>query len=547
MQDIEDQSPGGEAKAPQTAAGAASFDLDPEIARMLTPTIESIVRDTIRNDPKWVSDTILPGLGPAIRRTVADSFRHMVEQVNDALDYSLSREGLKWRIEAAKSGRSFAEIVLYNTLVYRVEQILLIHRKTGLLLTHVTTDGVAEGNADMVSSMLTAIQDFARDAFDAGDTDVLKTMEVGELKVWIQGGPRVLLAAVIRGNAPREFRTRLDQLIEDVVLNYSGELERFEGESTPFNAVKPLMEGCLLEDHRKPRKSMPALLSILALLILGIGTLSVLEIRDRFRWKRYFESLDQTPGIIVSGVYRRGNTYSLAGLRDPLSMNPLDALARSGLDTNRVSFEWEAYNALSAEFIIARAHEALNPPETVSLELVGNILVAKGSAPRDWIREASLMSKALPGVSVFSDAELVDLDTSEYEILVWEFKEKSFRDTRKQIEDVVIDFQSNTTSAANKLMTDIERIRDLLIKLGGLARFLNKDVTVEVLAIVRDTPGGKSISMIDAGQSADSVRDTLIQAGIKDIKMMSRVERSQTPFQAAAPVLIRVLEKSSLE
>ncbi len=546
MQDIEDPESVDE-DVPVPPEEAPRSELDPEIAQLLTPTIETIVRDTIQKDPKWVSDTILPGLGPAIRKTVADYFRHMIEQVNDALNYSLSREGLKWRMEAAKSGRSFAEIVLYNTLVYRVEQVLLIHRKTGLLLTHVTADEATGSHADLVSSMLTAIQDFARDAFDAGDTDVLKTMEVGELKVWIQGGPQVLLAAVIRGNAPRDFRTRLDQLLENVTLNYSGELDAFEGESSPFNSVQPMLDECLLEDHRKPRKSIPALVSILTLLVIGIGTLSVLEIRDRIRWKRYFETLDQTPGIIVSEVYRRGKAYSLAGLRDPLSKNPLNTLEYSGLDTNRVSFTWEAYNALSAEFIIARANEALNPPETVSLELTGNVLVAKGSAPRDWIREASLLSKALPGVSIFNDDELVDLDTSEYEILVWEFKEKSFRETRKQIEDTVLDFQPGKPAAADALQADISRMRDLIIKLGGLSRFLNKDITVEILAIVSDRPVGETHSMLGAAGRADSVRDTLLNAGVKNIKLMPRVERSKTAFQASAPVLIRVLEKSSLE
>ena len=66
---------------------------------------------------------------------------------------------------AWRTGKSFAEVVLLNTLVYRVEQVFLIHAQTGLLLQHVVADAVTAQDADMVSGMLTAIRDFARDSF----------------------------------------------------------------------------------------------------------------------------------------------------------------------------------------------------------------------------------------------------------------------------------------------------------------------------------------------------------------------------------------------
>ena len=36
-----------------------------------------------------------------------------------------------------RTGRSFAEVVMLRSLVYRVEQIFLIHRETSLSLLHV--------------------------------------------------------------------------------------------------------------------------------------------------------------------------------------------------------------------------------------------------------------------------------------------------------------------------------------------------------------------------------------------------------------------------
>ena len=56
----------------------------------------------------------------------------------------------------------------------------------------------------MVAGMLSAIQDFARDSFKTGKDAALEEFRVGELQVWIASGRIAYLAAVIRGNPPRE-------------------------------------------------------------------------------------------------------------------------------------------------------------------------------------------------------------------------------------------------------------------------------------------------------------------------------------------------------
>jgi hypothetical protein len=56
----------------------------------------------------------------------------MMQSFNQTIDHSLSFKGLAWRIEAWRTGRPFAEVVLLHTLRFRVEQLFLIHRDTGL-------------------------------------------------------------------------------------------------------------------------------------------------------------------------------------------------------------------------------------------------------------------------------------------------------------------------------------------------------------------------------------------------------------------------------
>jgi OOP family OmpA-OmpF porin len=60
-------------------------------------------------------------------------------------------------VTALRTGTSFAEVVLLNTLLYRVEQVFLIERESGLLLQHVRSAAVRTEDADMVAGMLTAI------------------------------------------------------------------------------------------------------------------------------------------------------------------------------------------------------------------------------------------------------------------------------------------------------------------------------------------------------------------------------------------------------
>ena len=55
--------------------------------------------------------------------------------------------------------------MLKHTLVYRVEHVFLIHRHTGLLIANAASQDATSQDPQLVSSMLSAIQDFVRDSF----------------------------------------------------------------------------------------------------------------------------------------------------------------------------------------------------------------------------------------------------------------------------------------------------------------------------------------------------------------------------------------------
>ena len=165
-------------------------------------------------------------------------------------------EALKWRIEALRTGRPFGEIVLMRSLRYRVEQVFLIHRETGLLLQHVARSGQGVQDSDLVSGMLTAIQDFVRDSFTGTSGKEIETIELGEFNLWIQHGPAAILAVVVSGTPPPELRFLLERTLERVHADYATPLASFQGDAAAFAACAP-PAGVLLARPAGPEISPP--------------------------------------------------------------------------------------------------------------------------------------------------------------------------------------------------------------------------------------------------------------------------------------------------
>lgn len=218
---------------------------DDELRRALQPVFVQAMRTAVREDPQFIIDAIYPVIGAAIRKAIANALREFMRGLNTSLKvFSLRR--LKWRWEAWRTGVPLAEVVLRHTLVYRVEQVFLIHRPSGLVLQHVTRPEVEHEDPEMVGSMLSAIEEYMRDSFGAGTGETLGAFEVGELSVWIEEGPRAAVAAVVRGVAPAELRSAMQETLEHVHGALAEQLAGFTGDTAPFSRAKPDLEACLL-------------------------------------------------------------------------------------------------------------------------------------------------------------------------------------------------------------------------------------------------------------------------------------------------------------
>src|SRR5262249_25097011 len=146
-----------------------------------------------------------------------------------------------------------------------------------------------------------AIQDFVRDSFDPDEGATLRTFTVGDHTVQVEAGPRALLAAVIRGQAPDSVTERMERTLEAGHLEFSTPLVDFDGDSSRCVEAKPLLEECLetvVSTDRQPKGALVWLrwaVPLLLLVAVGAGYL----VWRNMRWQRAVRALEGEPGIVV--------------------------------------------------------------------------------------------------------------------------------------------------------------------------------------------------------------------------------------------------------
>lgn len=383
-----------------------------DLTAAILPNVEKALEASVRKNSKVLADVIFPVMGPAMRRAVSETLRERLQSLNRALEQTFSVKGLQWRFEALRSGKPFAEVAMLHTMLYRVEQVFLIHNDTGLVLRHVRRTDVETQDSDMVASMLSAIRDFTRDSFQLGDQESLNTLEMGELTLWMEQGPRAMIVAVIRGNAPAEIRRVFQSALEHIESEQADLLANFNGETGPFAASDRHLGPCLLHAEAPVTKSRVPFYSLaaIAIVLVAIGAFVALRMERNRVWALAFEKMNEVPGVTITNIEKSGRRYRISGLRDPLAADPMSVLGQFGLDAKRVDARWEPYQALAPALQLARATRALKPPITVRLEMNEGTLKALGSASRDWIREARGLVRALPGIERYDDSALVDED-----------------------------------------------------------------------------------------------------------------------------------------
>jgi OOP family OmpA-OmpF porin len=476
---------------------------DEKLNTVLAPTVEKIVTASVRRDPETLASQIFPAIGPAIRRSISETFVSKLQDFNSALEKSFSLRGLKWRLEAMRVHKPFSEIVLLHTLLYHVEEIYLIHASTGLVLDHLISEEGGEGrDADMVAGMFTAIQDFIRDSFSAAKHEALDTLRFGERVIFLRRTAQVYLACVVRGNPPESLNRDLQEALELMVVDCAEELDNFNGDATGFRKCRVFFQDFLKARYQdKPRQLSklfwltPVILVIFFLLMSLFSHFQENQLaersahleaqkkerqilreqakrEDRHRFNQAIDALNHEPGLVVVMTSETDDgRWEIVCLRDSLARDPETILIKEAkIPANRFVVNIRPYISLDEKIVQRRVRDVIDPLSTVELafDQEKGVLTLVGQAPLGWVLAAKERAKGIPGVVAINSEKLVDPRSNEMERLV------------EAINGVVIRFPTNKDEPVPEDMDTLKRAVDNLVALEKLAFEMRMSVNLVI-------------------------------------------------------------------
>ncbi len=185
-----------------------------DVADAVAPFVVNTVRTEIRNSKDEFVEALYPVTGRIVKAYVASAMKDLVDQINRRLESN----PFMLRLRSLTTGRSVAELAIADSQRLEIEELYLIRRGTGELVER--WPEAAGGNRDQVmSGVLTAINEFATEAFDA-EGNALRQIDLGGDRVYLRESVAYLLAAKCSGSAP----VPVEQLLDEAFLTSIGKL-----------------------------------------------------------------------------------------------------------------------------------------------------------------------------------------------------------------------------------------------------------------------------------------------------------------------------------
>jgi outer membrane protein OmpA-like peptidoglycan-associated protein len=214
----------------------AGVDDHERLSATLAPLVLASLREEIRSSRDMMVEALYPLTGRLVSAAVRNAFREFLETLDTTLSQTFSLTRIRIWFQALFTRRSQAELLLEAFPIFDIDDALIIHRPTGLLVAHTgddeeDADGEASGiDSDLVGGMLSAIMSFTKDAFGEGDRGELSTLEFGASTLFIHSSPTITLAVKTSGTAPASFDGRLERAFVGFLDRFGRPLGDFDGE-----------------------------------------------------------------------------------------------------------------------------------------------------------------------------------------------------------------------------------------------------------------------------------------------------------------------------
>jgi hypothetical protein len=263
----------------------------------ITPVLGDAIRRRIADAREEMIEALYPIIGQLVVRAVSEAVRDLARTVDAQVRTSFNLRSIWWRLRARIGGASAAEASLRQALPFRVTEVFLIHRESGLLLRHVSQAPSDQADSEVISAMLSAIRDFASDAFGRGEEGELDVIEHGERRILLEAARHAYLAVAAVGVEPPGYRALMRERLIEIEHAHAAALNQYDGDARALaGADEPL--GQLMSTAEPPGMSRSQ-----AWLMGGIAALLVLCLAGACLAGRWVVKALSPPPAQVAVVY----------------------------------------------------------------------------------------------------------------------------------------------------------------------------------------------------------------------------------------------------
>lgn len=380
---------------------------NPAFEKSLSVPIQKGVSRAFTENKQTIIDGLLPIMGQLIRKTVSNSIKQVVTDINRILELGFSTKALKWRWQSFQTGESFAEIVFQKTIRYQVNEIFLINRNSGLLIEHVGIDDMLKDN-NAISAMLSVIQEFVGDSLQSPD-DHLQSAEIGDNLLFFSHGPKAFLTFVIKGVPTERFKSKSFELIENVHADFS---KGITNESTYRGNLE--LQDCLrsqlitknISDARKKTSLMPWIVGML-ILVTGLAYWSY---QRSVSYNKIVDTANSIEGLYLQSISRQGGKYKINGLVDPLA-------DISAINTSETTLQFKPFISLDEGIIKKRVSKVLSKYKGYTATINKGTITLTGLKTQNTVFKLIQHLKSIPGINYIENNTNVDSNKALHDFL----------------------------------------------------------------------------------------------------------------------------------
>lgn len=484
---------------------------DKSVSKVLVPIVEDSVQKSISQNRAQFIDSLYPLVGDLVRKFTTALLRDFIEKTNELIEKSVTFKSMAWRFKAWRAGVSYSRYLASQTYLFQIQQVLLIHRETGMLLNSASISTLNDENSDLVSSMLTAINDFVSDSFSSQTSgEYLDEIKTDNFTLYLRKGPSAYLVAAVTGNISPEAKHKLQTTLESIHSLYSKELKAYHGDNSIFDPAHSELSECLIAEEKLPNEKKKPLLAVLFIaLLLGVAAYWIFLNWETDSAIQRIQQLSSNQGIVLLNTQQKAvHDIDVSVLRDPYAMPTSEWLALANVKHEWVRITEIPYVSISPNIINERIRQAITPFPDINFDQANNTISGSISGSNHYLLQEQL--NKIPSIGNYA-LNLNVVHSPEYA------NSEALKQAISVLSAEIAQLQLTFPSASAKITpSHMSQLSQVIEKVKLLQQYASQRNQKAVLLIIgtSDQIGSAQENDVLSFQRAENTKQALISAGL---------------------------------